>query len=133
MKLWLSGIGRTRLGLIIFTAAAIWIVGGASAVLHSQSAVVESQDGTGQALRVISSTQPNGMQQIVVVEATGRTMAVYQIDPNQGKIQLKSVRNLTWDLRMDFIGRFVNGTEPVARSALALVAGTHSWRFDQSS
>ena len=39
----------------------------------------------------------------------------------------------TCERRMAFIGRAANGTEPVARSALANVAPTHTCRADQSS
>lgn len=39
----------------------------------------------------------------------------------------------TWERRIAFMGRSANVTDPVARSVLALVEGTHSWRCDQSS
>lgn len=71
--------------------------------LWSQTSGAPSIQATGSSerLEVIPSMLPNGIQQIVVVDSASRTMAVYQIEPAQGKLQLKSVRNLTWDLAME--------------------------------
>ncbi len=44
---------------------------------------------------------PTAHSKIVIVDSSARSMAVYQVDPAQGKLQLKSVRNLTWDLSME--------------------------------
>ncbi len=52
-------------------------------------------------LEVVASALPGGGQQIVVVDSQNRSMAVYHIDPAQGKLVLRSVRNLTWDLSME--------------------------------
>ena len=59
-----------------------------------------TQDSDGQ-LQVMSAVLPTGVQQVVMVDTEAKTMAVYQIDPTQAKIQLKSVRNVIWDLRME--------------------------------
>lgn len=42
-----------------------------------------------------------GAQQIVLVDTAKRVMAVYQITPDTGVIQLKSVRNLTFDFQLE--------------------------------
>lgn len=60
-------------------------------------------------MQVVSTLLPTGVQQIVVVDLTEKTMAVYHIDPAQGKIQLRSVRKLIWDLRMEQF----NGQSPL--------------------
>ena len=52
-------------------------------------------------LEVVSSMLPSGIQQIVVVDSQNRSMAIYHIDPSQGKLALRSVRNLSWDLSME--------------------------------
>jgi len=39
-------------------------------------------------------------QQFVVVDADMRTMGVYHVDRDSGRISLKSVRNFKWDLQM---------------------------------
>lgn len=52
-------------------------------------------------LQVVSTVLANGTQQLVVTDAAARVMAVYHVDPTQGKLQLLSVRSLVWDLRME--------------------------------
>ena len=53
------------------------------------------------AVQVLSAMLPNGIQQIIVVDTDVKSMAAYQIDPANGRIVLKSVRKLTWDLQME--------------------------------
>ncbi len=43
----------------------------------------------------------NDREQITVIDPRMRVMSIYQIDHATGKISLKSVRNITWDLKMD--------------------------------
>ncbi|QGJ72407.1 Hypothetical protein PBC10988_41280 [Planctomycetales bacterium 10988] len=50
--------------------------------LHSHSVLVE------------------GKQQVVLVDTEQKTMAVYQIELSTGKVALKSVRKINWDLEM---------------------------------
>ncbi len=52
-------------------------------------------------IQVVSTVLANGTQQLVVTDAAARVMAVYHVDPTQGKLQLLSVRSLIWDLRME--------------------------------
>ena len=56
---------------------------------------------SGDKLQVFTSMLPTGGQQVVVIDSLSRSMAVYHIEPAQGKLGLKSVRNLTWDLSME--------------------------------
>ena len=98
-----------RIGFVAFTAAIIWLVGNQHSPLMSQTLSTNAPDMAAKQLQVVSSMLPTGVQQIVVVDDRGRTMAVYHIDPMQGKIQLKSVRNLSWDLRMEQF----NGQSPL--------------------
>lgn len=111
MNTWLA-----KIGFVLISAVAIWLLADSPTPLHSQSTLVESSDESSAGLKVVSSMLPNGTQQIIVVEAGGRTMAVYHVEPTQGKIQLKSVRKLTWDLRMEQF----NGQAPLP-SELKLV------------
>ncbi len=60
-------------------------------------------------VQLVSTLLPTGVQQIVVVDTESRTMAVYHVEPAQGKIQLKSVRQLGWDLQMEHF----NGQAPL--------------------
>ncbi len=111
MYMWLA-----RTGFVFVAAIAIWALVEPPGALHSQSPSMESLDVQGGELKVVSSMLPNGVQQIVVVQGSGRTMAVYHVEPTQGKIQLKSVRKLDWDLRMEQF----NGQAPLP-SELKLV------------
>lgn len=71
--------------------------------LWSPSSGAPNSSGTpsGDTLQVFSSTLVTGTQQMIVVDSANRSMAIYHIDPAQGKLTLKSVRNLTWDLSME--------------------------------
>jgi len=114
-RAWLP-IGSTNI-LVIVIAAAVggWLVnplrsqglpprpdslrGGASSVSSSTSSD----------LQVVSTILPTGVQQIVVTDPKARVMAVYHVDAAQGKLQLKSVRSLRWDLGMEEF----NGESPL--------------------
>lgn len=52
-------------------------------------------------VQVLSTMLPGGTQQVVVVDSKAQSMAVYHVEPAQGRITLKSVRRLTWDLQME--------------------------------
>ena len=106
----------TRFSGVLAAASVVWILAAPASTLHSQSVQTDSADEGGSDLKVLSSVLPTGIQQIVVVEANGRTMAVYHVEPTQGKIQLKSVRKLSWDLNMEQF----NGQAPLP-SELKLV------------
>ena len=43
----------------------------------------------------------SGRTQVVVVDVGRRALAVYHVEPDQGVIGLKSVRNITADLQLD--------------------------------
>lgn len=81
---------------------------GAHRALLSQTAspTINSSVANGQ-LQMVTSTLANGMQQIVILDSTQRTLAVYHVD--SGNLQLRSVRSLVWDLRMEEF----NGAPPL--------------------
>ena len=54
---------------------------------------------------------------VALVDPEARVMSVYQIDRTSGEITLRSVRNVTWDLRLDEF----NGTRPTPREVRAQV------------
>jgi len=47
------------------------------------------------------SMDVEGRQQVTVVDPRRQVMAVYHIDRNSGAINLRSVRNVQWDLVME--------------------------------
>jgi len=63
------------------------------------------------------TAQSDNRQQVTVIDTSKRVMSVYQIDMNDGKITLRSVRNLFWDLQMSEF----NGTSPLPREIRALL------------
>lgn len=52
-------------------------------------------------LLALSHDGGDGRQQVTLVDPRQRVMAVYQIDRASGAIQLKSVRNVQWDLLIE--------------------------------
>jgi hypothetical protein len=54
----------------------------------------------GTELIVLSSTTGDGVQVLTVVDPRQRAVSVYHIELATGKIALKSVRNIQWDLRI---------------------------------
>ncbi len=68
-------------------------------------------------MMAFSTTNAQGVQQVVVIDPEARVMAVYHIGPNNGSITLKSVRDIRWDLRMEEY----NGTKPSPRDIRAML------------
>lgn len=54
----------------------------------------------GTELIVLSSTMADGVQVLTVVDPRQRALSVYHIELATGKIALKSVRNIQWDLKI---------------------------------
>jgi len=94
-KMQFQRLNKTVLGIAIVAFG--WMS------LWSQSSGAPSSAGTGSSepLQVFSSMLATGSQQMVVIDSANRSMAIYHVDPTQGKLTLKSVRNLTWDLSME--------------------------------
>lgn len=64
------------------------------------------------------SERADGPSQVTLIDAKSRTMCVYHIDASaESKIELKSVRNCRWDLRMEEF----NGMSPLPREIRALM------------
>ena len=64
-----------------------------------------------------SSETTNGPSQVTLIDAKARTMCVYHVGLADGKITLRSVRNIHWDLEMlEF-----NGTKPLPQEIRALL------------
>lgn len=92
-------------------------------------ATIESRGNDGFADRLAgANTVPRGLialkltagahlDYVALVDPERRVMGVYQIDPSSGEIQLKSVRNVQWDLQMDEF----NGTSPAPRDVRAML------------
>lgn len=68
-------------------------------------------------LIALSAMLEGGRQQVTVIDPEERVMSVYHIDPSTGTISLKSVRNISADLRIDDF----NGGTPSPREIRALL------------
>ncbi len=68
-------------------------------------------------LMAFSSETPTGPALVTVIDGKTRVMCVYHVDRVSGKIELKSVRNVNWDLMMEDF----NGVRPYPREIRALI------------
>ena len=85
------------LGLVVVALA---VAGMASPFrqVHAGPATVAGP-GSADALTIAAADTESG-QQIVIVDRQSRVMSVYHVERDSGKISLKSVRNMTWDMQM---------------------------------
>jgi len=67
---------------------------------------IQNPTASGQ-LQMATMTLQNGMQQVVILDSGQRSLAVYHVD--NGNLQLRSVRSLVYDLRMEEF----NGAAPL--------------------
>jgi len=86
-------VSGALIGLAVLIAG---IVGLADA--QAPRGAVHDRAGSSPDLLALSHEGGDGRQQITLVDPRQRVMAVYQIDRASGAIQLKSVRNVQWDL-----------------------------------
>ncbi|MHB0955806.1 MAG: hypothetical protein ACYC6N_00740 [Pirellulaceae bacterium] len=68
-------------------------------------------------LMAFSSEVGNGPAQVTLIDVKSRVMCVYHVDRTTGQIELKSVRNVHWDLLMEEF----NGVRPLPREIRALL------------
>lgn len=54
----------------------------------------------------------SGYQQVTVIDSRTNRLAVYHVAQATGEIELKSVRDVTWDLKLDHF----NGVDPLPRA-----------------
>jgi len=67
-------------------------------------------------LMAFSAELGSGPSQITLIDAKSRVMCVYHVD-REGKIELRSVRNVQWDLLIEEF----NGVSPFPRDIRALL------------
>ena len=68
---------------------------------------------------LITHSQPvESGQQLTVIDATKRAMAVYHVDKATGRVTLKSVRQVHWDLQLEEF----NGVSPLPREIQSLLS-----------
>jgi hypothetical protein len=101
-------------GLLLGVAALVVVVVG-FAEGQVPRAVVQDR-AAGADLLALSHDAGDGRQQITLVDPRQRVMAVYHVDRGTGALQLKSVRNVQWDLTIEDY----NSTSPAPRDIRAL-------------
>jgi len=112
MRGWIGGM---ILGL---AALAIGIVGFADAQsprASSHDRAIQGAAGSPDLL-ALSHDSGDGRQQITLIDPRQRVMAVYHVDRASGALQLKSVRNVQWDLMIEDY----NSASPAPRDIRAL-------------
>lgn len=98
-----------HMGIVFATVCLVWAVSPAWVTLRSEQAYSQTNAAPEGGLQVLSALLPTGVQQISVIDSRTKALAVYHVDPATGKIQLKSARNLAWDLQMEHF----NGQSPL--------------------
>ena len=72
---------------------------------------------TGDRLIALSTPDGGNGQLLTVIDPVQRVISVYRVDLATGKIALRSVRNINWDLRMSEF----NGENPLPREIRSLL------------
>ena len=71
-----------------------------------------------------SETQngPNGQyQQITIIDPKNRSLCVYHVNLATGQIELKSARNIEWDLQLVYL----NAKKPLPNEVQAIIQSSH--------
>lgn len=86
---------------------------------QNSSAMAQSQPGlpVSTGLVVHTAASGEGGQLVIMVDPQTRVMAVYHVDGSNGKVSLRSVRNLQWDLLIEEF----NGGTPSPREIRTLL------------
>ena len=110
---------RVAIWILIVGLGVMAIAVGASSYRNEAQAQTPQVIGISAAdgLIALSDDHDGTHQQITLVDPQKQTMAVYHVERTSGKIILKSVRNVRWDLLLDQF----NGTNPAPREIRALV------------
>lgn len=69
-------------------------------------------------LLMTTSLLADGRQQVVVTDTNAKTMAIYEVEPVTGKVLLRSVRDIKWDLQMEQF----NATSPTPGEIRSMAA-----------
>jgi hypothetical protein len=106
-------IGGIGIGLVVVLAAGV--VGLADGQTPRPS--MQDRAASSPELLALGHDGGDGRQQITLIDPRQRVMAVYTVDRATGALQLRSVRNVQWDLTIEDF----NSTSPAPRDIRALV------------
>jgi len=109
---------RTVFGLVAGGVLLSTVLGwAASNPSGSVEGAVARLGGSDHGLIALSSPADTRFQQVTVIDTERRVMSVYHIDNQTGRIDLMSVRDFSWDLKMEQF----NGSDPLPREIRAMV------------
>ena len=95
-------------GLVV---VAVGLCGQRNVVFAQREAPSPATVAGGDLIAIPAGSAGGSSQMLTVIDPRQRVMSVYWIDGHSGRIELRSVRNIQWDLQMtDF-----NGVEPLPR------------------
>ena len=105
---------RTTLGILVgvglvMAAAAMAEPRGEALIQRGPPAAPAPAAAAGTELIVVPTALADKVQMLTVVDPRQRVVSVYHVDTGTGKITLKSVRNIHWDLQIDHL----NTDEPL--------------------
>lgn len=101
----------TVLGIVL-VAGLVAVAMGAmpSSAQTTPPGVTLGRSATASSQMIVESTVVAGnYQQVVVVDPKQKTLAVYHVELATGAVELRSVRNITWDLQLTHY----NGKNPL--------------------
>jgi len=114
MKCWVLG---TLVGVGLVTAVALAEQRGDMFGQRPTAAVPAPAATAGAELIVVPASIGEKAQMVTVIDPRQRVLSVYHIDLVTGKIALKSVRNIQWDLQMAYL----NNESPLPQEIRSLL------------
>jgi hypothetical protein len=88
---------------LVMAAAAVAEPRGEAVLQRGTPATPAPAAVTGSELIVVPTALGERLQMLTVVDPRQKVLGVYHIDTTTGKITLKSVRNIHWDLQIDHL------------------------------
>jgi len=82
---------------ILASACLAWVAAGASA---DPPGTAGPNPGKSEAALIVMSSPLAEGQQLTVIDPATRVVCIYHVSAKTGEISLKSIRNISWDLRM---------------------------------
>jgi hypothetical protein len=109
---------RAAVGLIAVAGLAMLVMIATQAGRDVQAQIGPAQPAAGRGGDVIPiAWYTDERSMVAIVDPEQRVMSVYEVDRDSGAISLRSVRNFTWDLRLEEF----NSKPPSPREIRAMV------------
>ena len=102
---------------VIMVAGVVMLARGALSIPEPVFANHGTSPLADQGLIALTSSLEDGREQLTVVDPKLRAVAVYHINPANGALTLRSVRNIHWDLQMSQF----NGVSPLPQQIRSML------------